>query len=159
MLLRQIILRARGAHGDSLDGRISVSKLLGNPSLVAYAVWESGAECLDTDFYWGLLCLSYECVINVNSMCLQSQSAAVLLSFIFPEDLWRKRSKYFGYFWQSSNLSLQINSAMTLFCPFVLRPLQGFKLLQSYPQKREAEEARSVLGRHGKETYKGRVIN
>lgn len=31
--------------------------------------------------------------------------------------------------------------------------LQGFELLQSYPQKREAEEARSVLGRHGKETY------
>lgn len=83
MLLRQIILRARGAHGDSLDGRISVSKLLGNPSLVAYAVWESGAECLDTDFYWGLLCLSYECVINVNSMCLQSQSAAVLLTSSF----------------------------------------------------------------------------
>lgn len=80
MLLRQIILRARGAHGDSLDGQISVSKLLGNPSLVAYAVWESGAECLDTDFYWGLLCLSYECVINVNSMCLQGQPAAVLLS-------------------------------------------------------------------------------
>lgn len=154
MLLRQIILRARGAHGDSLDGRISVSKLLGNPSLVAYAVWESGAECLDTDFYWGLLCLSYECVINVNSICLQGHPAAVLFSSsILRQNFWCKRSEYalavLEPCLESSN-QLGHDSFLS-FCTQTI--LQGFKLLRSYPQTREAEEARSVLGRHGKETY------
>lgn len=153
MLLRQIILRARGAHGDSLDGRISVSKLLGNPSLVAYAVWESGAECLDTDFYWGLLCLSYECVINVNSICLQSHPAAVLFSSsILRQNFLVQTVRVCSgspRTLESSKNQLGHDSFLS-FCTQTI--LQGFKLLKSYPQKREAEEARSVLGRHGKET-------
>lgn len=73
MLLRQIILRARGAHGDSLDGRISVSKLLGNPSLVAYVVWEMGAECLDTDFT-GACCVFYKCMGLQDSVLISVQA-------------------------------------------------------------------------------------